>query len=80
MYRMYKQFGFGGPIGKLFALGIVLLALGLLLLFVKLIIFLAWYAAGFIALAGLILLIIAWLLAGRKRDDSDEIEDGIHYF
>ena len=79
MYRMYRQFGFGSPGGKLVILGTVLLALGLVLLLVKLIIFLAWYAAGIIALAGLILLAIGWLLSSKRKED-DEIEDGIHYF
>lgn len=79
MYRMYRRFDLGSPAGKLVVFGGVVLALGLMLLVVKLIIFLAWYAAGIIALAGLILLAIGWLLSSKRKDD-DEIEDGIHYF
>ena len=39
-----------------------LVALGIILLLVKLLIFVAYYAAGAIALAGLVLLGVGWLL------------------
>ena len=45
--------------------GSVCLALGILLLLVKLLIALAWYASGAIMLAGLVLLAIGHALGGR---------------
>jgi len=46
----------------LIAAGSLILALGLFLLLVKLLVALAWYAAGGIALAGLIVLVFGWFL------------------
>jgi membrane-bound ClpP family serine protease len=49
--------------------GAMLIALAILLLLVKLLMFMAWFAAGPIGLAGLILLGIGWI-TGRRRPDG----------
>jgi len=46
--------------------GSFLLVLGIFLLLVKLLVALAWYASGAIALAGLILLAVGWLIGGFR--------------
>ena len=50
--------------------GGLVLALGILLLLVKLLVVLAWYAAGAVALAGLIILLagIVWEDLRRERE------------
>ena len=48
--------------------GSALLGLGILLLLVKLLIALAWYASGAIALGGVVLLVVGYLLGmGGRR-------------
>ena len=46
--------------------GSMLLGLGVLLLLVKVLMALAWYASGAIALSGLVLLVIGYLLGGSR--------------
>ena len=46
--------------------GSFLLVLGILLLLVKLLVALAWYASGAIAIAGLVLLAAGWLIGGAR--------------
>jgi len=48
------------------AAGSFCFVLGVLLLLVKLLMALAWYASGAILLAGLVLILIGWLLGGRR--------------
>ena len=50
---------------SLIGTGSFCLVLGILLLLVKLLMALAWYAAGAIVLAGLVLVLVGWLLGGR---------------
>jgi hypothetical protein len=46
--------------------GSMLLGLGILLLLVKLLMTVAWYASGAIALSGVVLLAVGFLLGGRR--------------
>jgi len=48
--------------------GAIALAVGLLLLIIRLVIFLAWYVAGAIAAAGALLLLIGMILLPSGRE------------
>ena len=48
--------------------GAIMLAVGLLLLIVRLVMFLAWYVAGAIAAAGALLLLIGMILLPSGRE------------
>lgn len=52
---------------SLIAVGSVLLGLGILLVLLKLMIALAWYASGAIFIAGLVLLVAGWLAGGGRH-------------
>ncbi len=54
---------------RFYLAGATLIALAILLVVVKLLMFLAWFAAGPIGLAGLILLGIGWI-TGRRRSNG----------
>ena len=58
-----------------FFIGGAIFALGILLLLIKLVILLAWYAAGAIAVAGLALMMIGMALVLRRQPRKHEIEN-----
>ena len=58
-----------------FFIGGATFALGILLLLIKLVILLAWYAAGAIAVAGLALMMIGMALAPQRQPRKYEIKD-----
>ena len=60
---------------SLFFLGGALFALGILLLLIKLMILLAWYAAGAIALAGLGLMVIGMAVSSWRPRRKYEVEN-----
>ena len=51
--------------GALVAAGSAMLAIGLVLVIVKLLMFMAYYAAGIFVLAGVLLLIVGWAMGRR---------------
>ncbi len=52
---------------RLVIIGSAFFSLGIFLLLVKLVILLAWFAAGIIALVGLVLMLIGFFLGKRRR-------------
>ena len=71
---MIRRMSFGS---KLVILGGLVLAVGIMLLLVKLVMWLAWFAET-VALAGLVTLVVGMLLTGRKSR-KHESEDGLPY-
>jgi ABC-type bacteriocin/lantibiotic exporter with double-glycine peptidase domain len=72
---MVMHMGRGGYAAMLLLIGGLLFALGILLLMVRLMMWLAWTASGAITVAGLVLLAIGALLAKPARGRRDEIEN-----
>jgi len=72
---MVMRMGRGGYAAMLLLVGGLLFALGIGLLLVRLMMWLAWTASGAITVAGLILLLAGVLLAKPARGRRDEIEN-----
>lgn len=60
----YRRFNLAS---SLIVAGGSMLAIGIILLMVKILITLAWYAAGAIALVGLLMLSLGWIIGGGRK-------------
>jgi len=72
---MVMHMGRGGYAAMMLFVGGLLFVLGVFLLLVRLMMWLAWEASGAITVAGLILLLAGVLLAKPARGHRDEIEN-----